>query len=177
MAPIWRQNRRMRRLVALLTVLALLSPGPIYAQGQVEVLQADIQAGSIDAAKLGVSIDRIRRELRTRESTETVTSNGRKLNIRVEVFGEAPAIDFFSDKSFSLTLGPVPRSAPTHREHIDFVTPEEFRAPVVPIFGLAIWAAQKLAEKSRKSKCEEEVETYRRTLMAGIAVTAPRCAQ
>jgi hypothetical protein len=174
----------MRRLVVLLTVTALLAPGALYAQGpgqtdaaRADTARAEAEPPPIDAAKLGVSFERIRRELRIQESTETITANGRKLNIRVEVFGQAPPIDFFSDKDFSLTVGPVPNSAPTHREHIEFVTPEEFKSPAADFMGLAVWAAQKLAAKSKKAKCEEEVEAYRRTLMAGIAVTAPRCTQ
>ena len=169
----------MRRLTALLTLTALLAPGLLYAQGpsQADAARADGDTPAIDAARLGVSIDRIRRELRIQESTETITSNGRKLNVRVQVFGQAPPIDFFADKDFSLTLGPVPNSAPTHREHIEFVTPQEFKSPPVDFLGMAVWAAQKIAAKSKKAKCEEEVEAYRRTLMAGIAVTAPRCTQ
>jgi hypothetical protein len=158
----------MRRLTALLVVLALATPGVGLAQ----------EAGptpQIDASRMGVSLDRIRRELAP-PSTETITANGLKLNIRVDVFGQAPAFDYFP-KDFSLTLGPVPHSAPTHREHIDYVTPQEFRAPAVPIFGLAVWAAQKLAQRSKKVQCEQEVESYRAMLMQGIAVTAPRCTQ
>ena len=94
----------------------------------------------------------------------------------MDVFGQAPPIEFFP-KDFSLTYGPVPHSAPTHREHIEFVTPQAFRSPAVPIYGLAVWAAQKLAERSKKSQCEQEIADYRASLMQGIAVTAPRCSQ
>jgi hypothetical protein len=71
----------------------------------------------------------------------------------------------------------VPHSAPTHREHIEFVTPQEFRAPALPIYSLAIWAAQALAERSKKAKCEDEVAAYRALVMQGVAVAAPRCTQ
>jgi hypothetical protein len=157
----------MRRLVALVIVGALTWPNVGYAQAE--------QRDAIDVSKMGVSLDRIRREL-TPASRETVSANGLKLNVRVDVFGQAPPIELFS-KDFSLTYGPVPHSAPTHREHIEFVTPQEFRAPAVPIYGLAIWAAQKLAERSKKSQCEQDIADYRASLMQGIAVTAPRCTQ
>jgi hypothetical protein len=157
----------MRRLVALVIVAALAYPSLGYAQAE--------QAPAIDVSKMGVSLDRIRREL-TPASSESISANGLKLNIRVDVFGQAPPLDLVP-KDFSLTYGPVPRSAPTHREHIEFVTPQEFRAPAVPIYGLAIWAAQKLAERSKKAQCEQEIADYRAAVMQGIAVTAPRCSQ
>jgi hypothetical protein len=133
------------------------------------------QAPAIDVSKMGVSLDRIRRQLAP-ESTETFKADGLKLNIRVDVFGQAPAIELFPD-DFSLTYGPVPNSAPTHREHIDFVTPQEFRSPAVPVYGLAVWAAQKLADRSKKARCEEEIEAYRVLVMQGVSVAAPRCTQ
>ena len=158
----------MTRVVALLIVAALAFPAVSLAQ--------TAEGQSIDATRLGVSLDRIRRELRQSETRETTTPSGLKLDIRIDVFGQAPPLDFVPD-DFSLTFGPVPHSAPTHREHIEFVTPKEFRAPAVPIYGLAVWAAQKLAERSKKSRCEDEIAAYRALLMQGVAVTAPRCTQ
>ena len=157
----------MRRLVALFIVAALAYPSVGYAQAE--------QSPAIDVSKMGVSLDRIRREL-TPASRESVSTDGLKLDIRVDVFGLAPSIELIP-KDFSLTYGPVPHSAPTHREHIEFVTPQEFRAPAVPIYGLAIWAAQKLAERSKKAQCEQEIADYRATVMQGIAIVAPRCSQ
>jgi hypothetical protein len=157
----------MRRLVALFIAAALAYPS-------IGSAQAD-QVPAIDVAKMGVSLDRIRREL-TPASRETMSSNGLKLTIRVDVFGQAPPLDLVPT-DFSLTYGPVPHSAPTHREHIEFVTPQEFRAPAVPIYGLAIWAAQKLAERSKKAQCEQEIAEYRAAVMQGIAIVAPRCSQ
>lgn len=158
----------MRRLLALLIGVTLAWPSVSFAQAE--------QSPSIDASKMGVSLDRIRRELKQSESRETFTANGLKLDIRVDVFGQAPPLDLIP-QDFSLTYGPVPHSAPTHREHIDYVTPQEFRAPGVPIYGLAVWAAQKLADRSKKSQCEQEVADYRALVMQGVAVAAPRCTQ
>lgn len=158
----------MKRLVALLIVAFLAFPHLTFAQAS--------QTPSVDVSKLGVSLDRIRRELRQSETQETMSANGLKLDIRVRVFGQAPPIDLVPD-DFSITYGPVPRSAPTHREHIEFVTPREFRSPAVPIYSLAVWAAQKLAEKSRKARCEDEIAQYRALVMQGVAVAAPRCTQ
>lgn len=180
----------MKRLAALLVVASLGFALPASAQEQTAAQQQNApapaaeepnpppaEAPAVDASKLGISLRRISRELNRRASTETSEFAGRQLNIRVEVFGQAPPIELFNDKDFSLTTGPVPRSAPTHREHIEFVTPEEFKAPAMNFMNLAVWAAQKIGEGRKKSKCEEEIEIYRRTLMQGIPVTAPRCAQ
>lgn len=176
----------MRRFVALVTVAALACPGLSYgssaeARSDVEEAKAGQDAGQpapqLDASKLGVSLERIRHGLAVAESRETVSTNGQRLNIRVEVFGQAPPLDLLTNKDFSLVFGPVPNSAPTHREFIDFVTPQEFRAPAVPIFGLAIWAAQKIADRAKKSRCEQEIEEYRQLIMQGVPVAAPRCTQ
>lgn len=157
----------MRRTVAFLVVVALGLPASGWAQTE--------QAPTIDASKMGVSLDRIRRQLAP-ESTETFKADGLKLNIRVDVFGQAPPIDFIPE-DFSLTFGPVPQSAPSHREHIDFVTPREYRSPAVPIYGLAVWAAQKLSDRSKKAQCEAAVAEYRALVMQGVSVSAPRCTQ
>jgi hypothetical protein len=157
----------MRRAIAFLVVMALALPVAGWAQ--------TTTTPAIDASKLGVSLDRIRRELAP-ESTETFRADGLKLNVRVDVFGQAPPIDFVPE-DFSLSFGPVPHSAPTHREHLDFVTPQQFRSPTVPVYGLAVWAAQKLADRSKKARCEEELRNYRALVMQGVAVAAPRCTQ
>jgi hypothetical protein len=160
----------MKRLVGLVLVAALTFPGPLFAAAQ------DGGEPTVDVTKLGVSLERIRVELRKTETRETMTSENGRLNVRVDVFGLAPPINFIPD-DFSLTYGPVPHSAPTHQEHIAFVTPKEYSSPPVPIFGLAVWAVQKLAERSKKQRCEDEIAVYRAQVMQGIAVAAPRCTQ
>jgi hypothetical protein len=158
----------MKRLVALLVVVTLAFPSLLSAQAS--------DGQTVDVTKLGVSLDRIRGELKRIESRETITTSNGRLNVRVDVFGLAPPLDFIPD-DFSITYGPVPHSAPTHQEHIAWVTPKEYSSPPVPIYGLAIWAAQKLAERSKKQRCEDEVAVYRAQVMQGIAIAAPRCTQ
>jgi hypothetical protein len=96
------------------------------------------------------------------------------LSFRVEVYGTAPKIDLLRD--FPL-VGPTPYGAPTHREVIDFLTPEEFRSPVIPFSALAVWAAQKLWNRSKRQRCEEELAEYTRLVMQGVNIAAPRCTQ
>jgi hypothetical protein len=158
----------MNRALALILAFSLALPVSSWAQ--------DAQPqDAIDASKLGVSLDRIKRRL-VSESRETISTDGRRLNVRVDVFGAAPPIDLIPD-DFSIVFGPVPGSAPTHQQHIDFVTPKEYSSPTFPVFGLAVWAAQKIAAKSKKEKCEEEIRNYRALVMQGVAVSAPRCTQ
>ena len=40
-----------------------------------------------------------------------------------------------------------------------------------------MWAAQWMADKSKKSRCEEEIANYRALVMQGVNVSAPRCTQ
>src|SRR5262245_48386979 len=118
----------MWRIWAWVLVVVLATPAISWAQEP-----QPAQAPTVDVSKMGVSLDRIRRGLAS-EPTEVITVDGLKLDVRVNVFGEAPRLDFVPE-DFSLTYGPVPHSAPTHSEHIAFVTPKEYSSPPVPIFG------------------------------------------
>ncbi len=172
--------------VAALAIVALLalpafaaarqSPAPEGPAGPdtQSAPQESRSARSIDATKLGVSLDRIRRELRQADAAEDAGDGPLKLAFTVEVYGTAPKIDLLRD--FPLT-GPVPYGAPTHREVLEFLTPQEFRSPVIPFSAVAYWAAQQLWNKSKKARCEEELAEYRRLVMQGVAVAAPRCTQ
>jgi hypothetical protein len=176
------------RIVAVLIVASLAIAGvPAHAgagrrQEVPATRPADSQpspssqtaAPSVDPARLGVSLDRIRRKLDEAAARTEAGPDAMHLEFRVDVYGEAPKIDLLRD--FPL-VGPVPYGAPTHQEVVDFLTPKEFRSPVVPFYGMAVWAAQKLWERSRRQRCEEEIAEYRRLVMAGVAVAAPRCTQ
>jgi hypothetical protein len=158
--------------VAVLLIVATLAlPSPALAQEP-----AGPQAEPLDASKMGISLDRIRRDLRTATSTEEQREGAPlKLNIHVEVFGQAPMIDFFT--GFPLTTGPVPRSAPTHGQFLEMVTPQAFKSPPMNFSALAFWAAQRLYEMGKKARCEREVAEYRQLVMQGVNVAAPRCTQ
>ena len=150
------------RLVALLIVVILALPTGALAQ--------DAQA--VDATKMGVDLSRIRRGL-----TETATDESDdplRLRFRVEVVGVAPKIDFLENFKAD---GPVPYGPPTHNEVLDVLTPKEFRSPIVPFSSLAFLAAQKLADYGKKRRCEAEIDEYRRLVMQGVAIAAPRCTQ
>lgn len=129
----------------------------------------------IDPTKLGVSLDRIQKGLRVAEAKEQRTGEGLRIEYNVQVFGTAPRIDVLS--GFDLFNGAVPDSAPTHREYLDFVTPQIYRTPTMPVSAVAAWAAKWMVEKSKKARCEEEIAAYRELLMQGVTVAAPRCTQ
>jgi hypothetical protein len=167
----------MRRIfvVLLVTVFALsVSARAQDRQSQPPEPAAPVPATeTVDATKLGVSLDRIKREL-AQGADESQRDGALKLSFTVQVIGQAPKINLLEGFAVS---GPLPYGGPTHREMLDVVTPQLFRQPVMPFSAMAVWAAQKLSEKSKKDRCEEEIEQYRRQVMAGIAVTAPRCSQ
>lgn len=93
----------------------------------------------------------------------------------MQVYGFAPRIDLLKD--VDILHGDAPNSAPTHRQIIDFLTPQIYRQQAAPISALAWWAGMKLWEKSKKSKCEQEIADYRAMLMQGMNVAAPHCTQ
>jgi hypothetical protein len=163
------------RLLLLILVLGGLA-APAWAQAQ-QTAQADpAEAPAIDARKLGVSLERIQKGLRTAEAQEKQSKDGLRLEFNVQVFGTAPRIDVIPD-GVDLRYGPVPGTAPSHSQFLEFVTPQIYRTPAMPVSALAVWAAQWLAEKSKKTRCEEEIANYRALVMQGVNVSAPRCTQ
>jgi hypothetical protein len=129
----------------------------------------------IDATKMGVSLARIQKGLRIAESTEERSTSPLRLSFQIQVYGQAPKIDVLKD--VDLLSGAVPGTPPTHREVIEFLTPAIYRQPALPFSALMGWAAQALANHSRKANCEAELANYRALLMQGVNVAAPRCTQ
>lgn len=163
----------MRALALLLLVLSV--PAPAWAQdSEAKPAPADEQA-PIDATKLGVSLARIQRGLRVSESREKQSVSPLRIEFAVQVYGIAPRIDLLKD--VDILHGDAPGTAPTHQQIIEFLTPPIYRQPAMPISALAWWAGMKLFDKSKKSRCEQEIADYRAMLMQGMNITAPRCTQ
>ena len=150
----------MRVLAALLVALLAMPAGVFAQQGQ-----------AVDPSKMGIDLSRIKREL---AEAQEESDDPLRLRFRVEVVGVAPKIDFL--EGFSVE-GAVPYGSPTHEEVLNVLTPQEFRGPVVPFSSLAVLAAQKLFEYSKKKQCEAEIDEYRRLVMQGVAIAAPRCSR
>ena len=159
------------RALALLVLLAGL-PAPASAQ---DAAAPAADPTAIDATKLGVSLARIQKGLKTADTKETVTRDGLRFEFNIEVFGTSPRVEIFKD--VDLFNGPVPGSAPTHQEFIQFVTPPIYRTPALPVSAFAAWLSQWAWQQSKKSRCEEEIASYRALLMQGVNVSAPRCTQ
>jgi len=133
-------------------------------------------APEIDATKLGVSLPRILRQLGLEEVRDANTpKDALRLQYNVQVFGTAPKIEVL--KGVDLFNGPVPGSAPTHQQYIEYATPYMYRLPALPVSAAVAWAGQWLWQKSKKTRCEEEIENYRALVMQGVNVSAPRCTQ
>jgi hypothetical protein len=161
-----------------LFIFALLGglSAPAWAQSQDPPPPAAENAPAIDATKLGVSLSRIQKGLRTAEAREQRKDDGLRLEFNVQVYGTAPRIDIFPEGT-DLVGGAVPGTAPSHGQLLEFVTPPIYRQPAMPLSAFAMLAAQWLTDKSKKSRCEEEIANYRALIMQGVNVSAPRCTQ
>lgn len=157
----------MKRTTAMLLVSMLSMPGAVLAQSQPQEATP-----AVDPEKMGVDLSRIRRELS--EPTQSASDDPRRLSYTVQVFGTAVRVDLLEGFSPS---GAVPYGPPTHQEVLDVLTPKEFRSPVFPLSSLAVLAAQHLWNYNKKKQCEAELEEYRRLVMQGVQVAAPRCAR
>ena len=151
-------------------VLCACLVSPCVAQDAKPVADSEI-----DVTKLGVSLSRIQRGLFIAESREKRGGDGMRLEFNVQVYGQAPKIEVL--KGIDLVNGAVPGTAPSHGQMIEYWTPQIYRTPGLPISALAFWAAQHFWEKSKKTRCEEEIAEYRALVMQGVSVSAPRCTQ
>jgi len=95
----------------------------------------------VDVSRLPLDLERIQRELR-QAATMAEERDGLNLRYQIEVYGRAPQIQLFTPED-NLTTGPVPYGAPTHREIVDHITPQEFRSPVMDFNALFRWLAEK----------------------------------
>jgi hypothetical protein len=164
----------MRAFAVLAVIVGLAAPA--WAQDRQPAKPASAETPAIDATKLGVSLSRIQKGLRTAETRQKTNPEGLRLEFNVQVFGIAPRIDVIPDGE-DLVFGPVPGTAPSHPQFLEFVTPAIYRQPVMPISTFAALAAKWMADKSKKSRCEEEIANYRALIMQGVNVSAPRCTQ
>jgi hypothetical protein len=158
------------RSVTLAMLLAALAT-PAFAQDTAQPPSEQV----IDPTKLGVDLSRISRGLRLAESKEKSTAEGLRLDFSIQVYGHAPRIDVL--EGVDLFNGNVPGTAPSHNQMIEFWTPPIYRTPTMPVSALAYWAAKQLWQKSKKTRCEEEIAAYRELIMQGVNVSAPRCTQ
>ena len=91
----------------------------------------------------GLNLARIQRGLQ--KSAERQDYDGLNLRYYVNVYAPAPPIKLFTPLD-NLLYGPAPYGAPTHRDMMNLMTPQEFSAPAADFSGLARW----LTNKSKK---------------------------
>ena len=165
----------MRSFALLGLILGLAAPA--WAQDPpTPAPTADTKAEpAIDSTKLGVSLSRIQRGLFIATERDKSNPDGLRLEFNVQVYGMAPKIEVL--KGIDLFNGAVPGTAPSHSQMLEFITPAIYRSPGLPISALAFWAANQVWQKSKKTRCEEEIANYRALIMQGVNVAAPRCTQ
>jgi hypothetical protein len=128
-------NRRRIGLAAFLSA-ALAVPASAGQERQ----QAAGGQYTVDVGKLPLNLERVQRQLR--QSTVREDHDGLNLRYMVDVFGQAPKIELFTPDQ-NLQTGPVPYGAPTHREMLQMMTPQEHRAPAADFGSLFRWLADK----------------------------------
>jgi hypothetical protein len=133
------------RLAAISTVLSMAVP-LVHAQTEPPAPR-DIDltppaARAKPQPEPTVSLERIQKKLA--EQPASAATNALKLEYYIEVYGKAPQVNFL--ENFNVTSGPVPRTAPTHADILDVVTPEGFRTPAPNISAFIEWLRQKSAQ-------------------------------
>jgi hypothetical protein len=143
--PLEPDSGRLRAAVLIALLLGAAIP-PASAQSSATAPSPSPPAGStqpsVDVSRLPISLQRIHRELQ--QTIVRQESDGLRLRVEVDVFGQAPplSVTVFTAEDNLLT-GPVPFGAPTHRELVDHVTPREFRTPAADLGALFRWLAEK----------------------------------
>jgi hypothetical protein len=99
---------------------------------------------SVDVGKLPIDLERIQRQLQQGAVREE--RDGLSLRYVVDVYGQAPRIELFAPAPNVMT-GPSPYGAPTHRQMIEMITPQEYRAPAADFGSLFRWLADKAKDK------------------------------
>ena len=98
----------------------------------------------IDVSRLPINLSRIQRQLR--QSTVRDESDGLRLRYVVDVYGQAPRIELFPNRDYSLT-GPAPYGGPTHQDLMRLITPQEHSAPAADFGNLFRWLSGKAKDK------------------------------
>jgi hypothetical protein len=125
----------MRSIGAVLVVLSLT----VAATAQ------EKPAPSVDVDRLPINVAKI--ESRLQREADKEERVGLNLRYSLHVYGVAPRLQFFTEED-NLTTGPVPWGAPTHREMIEHITPQEFRAPFADFSALFRWLADRQKKKN-----------------------------
>ena len=158
-------------MVAPLLMAAVLSIAPVQstaASTQPSAAKppaAKAPATTAPAPPLPVSLKRIRTQL-AQETTHTERFENFRLIASLQVYGQAPRFELFTEENRYANIGPNRYGAtparygsPTHAEFLSQVTPDNFEAPVMNLsgglFSLTNWIADKKREAQRRKETEE----------------------
>ena len=100
-------------------------------------------SGYIDVSRLPIDLQRIEREFRQAQIREE--REGLNLRYFVEVYGQAPPLQFLDKERDNLQYGPTPHGAPTHRDILWMLTPQAHRGSLyaLPLFRVPIGGSKK----------------------------------
>ena len=126
-----------------LLVVGLASGASAQTPEPVTEPAAAAPAAKEPAEQYGLNLARIQRGLR--KSAERQDYDGLNLRYYINVYAPAPSIKLFTPLD-NLLYGQAPYGGPTHRDMMNVMTPQEFRAPVADFSGIARW----LADKAKK---------------------------
>jgi hypothetical protein len=120
----------MKALLAFIALLSLAAP-------------AASDEPRINVDKLPIDIQRITKDLKSASFREE--RDGLRLRSFLSISAPAPPLNIViaADGRDGWLVGPVPHTAPTHREFMEFVTPREWRPAVPDISALVRWLAEK----------------------------------
>lgn len=137
----------MKPLTALVLGVLLAAAAPAAGQRS-----APAEAETSDSAESApISVERVRREL---ARPETASYSQLRLDYYVEVYGKTAALPaYFKDSDFT---GPAPYGGPTHREMLNMITPQQFRAPAADFGALIAWINQKLKERQERQERQKQ---------------------
>jgi hypothetical protein len=102
-------------------------------------------APEIDPSKLGVSLDRVRGALAQPPPSKTA---GLRIQETIEVVGKAPKPLFWNPETAKLAHGPVPFGAPTQKDILNLITPQDFKTYPMDLNALMQWLMEHLNKKA-----------------------------
>jgi hypothetical protein len=135
--------------VRSLTLSALLilggAVGPLQAQ-ETSTPSPQAAKSEIDVNKLPLDLSRLQKKLQAAVSREEQLGPNR-IRYNIDVLGTAPRVRLIAPGD-DLRDAPTPYGAPTHREMMNYATPQEFRAPTMDFNSLMRWIQSKVGSKS-----------------------------
>jgi hypothetical protein len=123
-------------VIVLLAVAHAAAAQSVSTTGSAAEAPAPAVEPAIDVSRLPINLGRIARQFRA--TTVREERDGLNLRYFIEVYAQAPQIVLLTERD-NLFFGPVPYGAPTHREMLDMITPQEHRAPAADFGNLLRW--------------------------------------